>query len=55
MGLLVFFGVIGSIVLIVWLNQRLSDLREKAKKYVSLKPKLDDLDNYSKQLELKES
>lgn len=54
MGLLIFFGVIGSIALIVWLNRRLSDLREKAEKYVNLKPKLDDLDNYSKQLELKE-
>jgi len=55
MAFLIFFGIIGAIALIVWLNQRLSDLRGKAEKYVSLKPKLDDLYNYSKQLELRES
>ena len=50
---IVFFGVVGAIWLIVWLNGRLSDLRDKAKKYVELKSRLDSLDKYSKELELK--
>lgn len=54
-GWLIFFGIIGAIIFITWLNNRLSDLREKAKKYVQFKPMLDNLDNYSRELELKES
>jgi len=53
MGFLIFIGVVGVIWLIVWLNNRLSDLRDKAKKYVELKPRLDNLDDYRKELELK--
>ncbi|GAI37420.1 unnamed protein product, partial [marine sediment metagenome] len=55
MEFLIVIGVIGSIAFIVWLNNRLSDLREKAERYVRLKPRLDNLDNYSRELESKES
>jgi len=49
-GWLIFIGVVGAIWFIVWLNNGLSDLREKAKKYVHLKPRLDNLDSYSREL-----
>lgn len=54
-GWLIFIGVIGVIWFIVWLNERLSDLREKAKKYVELQPKLDNLDAHEEELESKNS
>lgn len=38
MGWLIFFGIIGAIILIGWV----SELRNKAKKYDALKPRLDD-------------
>ncbi|MFH0768170.1 MAG: restriction endonuclease [Chloroflexota bacterium] len=50
-GWLIFFGIIGAIILIGWV----SDLRGKAKKYVELKPRLDKLDLYKRELETKES
>jgi len=46
-------GIIGTIWFILWLNGRLSDLRDKAKKYVELKARLDNLDKYNRELELK--
>ncbi len=55
MGWAIFIGVVGAIWLLAWVNRNLSDLRGKAKKYVSLKPQLDNLDNYKNQLEQKES
>lgn len=55
MGFLIFIGVIAAIGLIAWLLNRLSDLRGKAKKYIELKPRLDNLDKYKRELELKES
>jgi hypothetical protein len=54
MGFLIFFGIVGAICLIVWLNNRLSNLREKAKKYVELQAKLGSLAQFeSKQAELR--
>jgi hypothetical protein len=55
MGWLIFIGIIFAIWFIVWLSNRLSNLREMAKKYVELKPKLDNLDKYRQGLEHKES
>jgi hypothetical protein len=55
MGWLIFFGIIFGIWFIVWLSNRLSNLREMAKKYVELKPRLDNLDNYIRELESKDS
>ena len=54
-GWLIFICVIGAIWFIVWLNNRLSNLREQAKKYVELKPKLDNLDKERRVLESKEN
>ena len=54
-GWLIFFGIIGAIWFISWLNNRLTDLRDKAKKYVDLKPKLDNLDIYSRELDVKKA
>jgi len=55
MELLIVIGVIGAIVFIGWLFNRLSDLRERAKKYVELKAKLGSLDTYKAQLESKQA
>ncbi len=55
MGWLIFIGIIFAIWFISWLISRLSNLRRMAKKYVELKPKLDNLDNYNRELALKES
>ncbi len=55
MGWLIFIGIILAIWFITWLSNRLSNLRKMAKKYVEWKPKLDNLDNYNRELELKES
>ena len=55
MEFLIFVGVIVFIWFIVWLNNRLSDLRAKAGQYVRLKPRLDNLDKYRRELQLKES
>lgn len=53
-GFLIFIGIVGAISLIVWLNNRLSNLREKAKKYVELQAKLGSLAQFeSKQAELR--
>lgn len=54
-GLLIIIGIIGAIALISWINSRLSRLREQAERYVELKPQLDNLDKYRKELESKES
>lgn len=53
-GWLIFIGVIAAIWFIVWLNNRLSRLREQAEKYVRLKPRLDNLDVYSATLDAQE-
>ena len=55
MGWLIFIGIIFAIWFIVWLSNRLSNLREMAKKYVELKPRLDNLDTYEAELETKEA
>jgi len=52
---LIILGIIGSIVLIMWLNNKLSDLRGKAEKYVKLKPMLDNLDSYRGVLDSREA
>ena len=54
-GWLIFFGIVGAIWFISWLNDKLTDLRDKAKKYVELKPGLDNLDKYRRELQLKDS
>lgn len=54
MGLLIFIGAVLVIWFFVWLNNRLSNLREMAGKYVRLKPILDNLDNYRRTLESEE-
>lgn len=54
-GFLIFIGIICVIAFISWLNNRLSNLREMAKKYVELKPMLDNLDHYRSVLESKEA
>ena len=53
-GWLIFIVLIASVWFISWLNDRLSDLRDKAKKYVELKPRLDNLDVYSATLDAQE-
>jgi len=55
MGWLIVFGIILAIWFITWLSNRLSNLRGMAKKYAELKPRLDNLDNYNRELALKES
>jgi hypothetical protein len=55
MGWLIFIGIIFAIWFISWLGNRLSNLREMAKKYVELKPRLDNFDNYNRELESKDS
>jgi hypothetical protein len=55
MEFLIFIGVIAAIGFIVWLANKLSDLRGKAKRYVELKPRLDNLDIYKRDLESKEA
>ena len=55
MGWLIVIGIILVIWFIVWLSNRLSNLRAMAKKYVELKPRLDNLDNYNRKLESKDS
>jgi hypothetical protein len=54
MEFLIAIASIGGILFIVWLSNRLFDLRERAKKYVELKPGLDNLDTYKAKLESKE-
>lgn len=54
-GFLIFVGIIVGIIFISWLNNRLSNLRELAEKYVRLKPKLDNLEEHSRELESKET
>jgi hypothetical protein len=51
MGYLIFFVIIGFIILIGWLIRNISSLREKANKYVELKPKLDKFEFFQKELE----
>ena len=48
---LIFIGIIIFFVFVGWL----SGIREKAKMYEQLKPRLDNLDNYSRELDSKES
>lgn len=55
MGCLIPIGFIFGIWIIVWLINSLSNLRKRAKKYDELKPRLDDLDNYSRKLEAKKA
>jgi uncharacterized membrane-anchored protein YhcB (DUF1043 family) len=55
MELVIVIGVIGAIVFIGWLFNKLSDLKRSAKKYVELKPRLDNLDTYKAELESKEA
>ena len=43
-GWLIFLGIIGAIWFIVWLNNRMSDLQEKAEMYVELKSESDNLE-----------
>lgn len=54
-GFLIFIGIVCAIAFISWLNNRLSNLREMGKKYVELKPRLDNIDKYSRELESKET
>ncbi|MDH4067725.1 MAG: restriction endonuclease [Dehalococcoidia bacterium] len=54
-GLLIIIGILAGITLISALIHKISDLRGKAKKYVELKPRLDNLDKYKGELESKES
>ena len=44
-GWLIFIGIVVVIWFIVWINSRLSDLQQQAKKYTELKPKLDKLND----------
>jgi hypothetical protein len=50
-GWLIFFGVIGGIWLIVWINGRLSNLQQKAKKYDEAKTQLDRIKDLEKREE----
>jgi len=54
-GWLIFIIVIAGIAFISWLSRRLSNLLKQARKYVELKPRLDNLDNYNRELESKEA
>jgi len=55
MAFLIIIGIIGALVFIGWLSNKLSDLRRSAKKYADLKPRLDGLDTYKAELESKEA
>jgi len=55
MAILVVIGIVGGIALIGWLSSKLSDLRERARKYDALTTKLGSLDAYKAQLESKQS
>jgi len=55
MELLIFVGIIGALVFIGWLFNKLSNLRERAKKYVELKARVGSLDTYKAQLESKQT
>lgn len=54
MGWLIFIGVICCLAIIYWLGKVLSRLQENSRKYIELKPKLDKLGIYYKELETKE-
>jgi uncharacterized membrane-anchored protein YhcB (DUF1043 family) len=55
MELLIVIGIIGGIAFIGWLSNKVSDLRERAKKYVELKARVGSLDTYKAQLESKQA
>lgn len=51
MEVLIFFGALSAIGFLLWLYNRISNLRDQAKKYEQLKPRLDNVELRESQLE----
>lgn len=51
MEFLIFLGSVFALGLIISVVQKINDLRDKANKYVALKPRLDNLDTYKAELD----
>jgi hypothetical protein len=55
MAVLIVIGIVGGIALIGWVSSKLSDLRDRARKYEELVARLGSLDTYKAQLESKQA